>query len=206
MIHIEGLIIILAVYINNENEKNYNILLDCFKQLKKVYPNEKIVAVYNQSPNNKWYDTLNSLDIEIIYNDSDEYKYEAGAYKCALNKYSADNYLLIQGNIYMNNKITEELDKYNPDVYALGSLYGLCWDQNGLNHINKKLNTLNMYNWNNEPLVLWNCFYCNHLCMKELIKTGYFNLTCNTKDCSCANERVLGTIFYRYFNNLKIKS
>ena len=40
--------------------------------------------------------------------------------------------------------------------------------------------------------------------MKELIKTGYFNLTCNTKDCSCANERVLGTIFYRYFNNLKI--
>ena len=39
MIHIEGLIIILAVYINNEN--NYNILLDCFKQLKKYIQMKK---------------------------------------------------------------------------------------------------------------------------------------------------------------------
>jgi hypothetical protein len=199
MIHINGLIIVISVYLNNhDNENNYNTLVNCFKQLRNVYPNEKIVAIDNKSPNNKWHNIINSLNIELLINESDDYRYELGAYKYCLSKYSADKYIFIQGNIYMNKQITEELSECVPDVYLFGKLYGLYWDDNGLNLINNRLQQLNMYNWTNEdPIVLWNCFYCNDLCLKELQKSGIFDLICNTKYIACSNERILGCVLFR---------
>jgi len=199
MIHIKGLIIVIATYLNNEN--NYNILVECFKQIRNVYPDEKIIVVDNKSPNNKWYDIIKSLNIELLINESDDYRYEIGAYKCCLNKYSADKYLFIQSNIYLNTQIKEKLNDEIPDVYLFDTTNNLCWDDYGLNFINNRLQQLNMSNWNNDPLVLWNCFYCNNLFLEELKKSGIFDLICNSKYCSCSNERILGCIFYRHITN-----
>jgi hypothetical protein len=205
MIHINGLIIIIATYLNNENENNYNTVVECFKQIRNVYPDEKIIAVDNNSPNNKWHDIIKSLNIELLINESDDYRYEIGAYKCCLNKYSADKYIFIQSNIYLNTQITEKLNDEIPDVYLFGSINNISWSHYGLNFINNRLQQLNMYDWNNDPLVLWNCFYCNNLFLEELKKSGIFDLICNSKDCSFSNERILGCIFYRNITNeLKI--
>ena len=52
-VYVKDVIIIVAVYINNDI-KNYNELIKCLKQLRCVYTNETIIAVDNNSLNNKW--------------------------------------------------------------------------------------------------------------------------------------------------------
>ena len=193
-IHIKGLIIIVAVYIEDDEYK-LNILINCIKQLRKIYENETIVLVDNKSKNNKWYELAYSLNMYIIKNNSDLYRYEIGAYNLALKYFRGDKYICIQGTIYFNSKIQETLDDNNPDAYSFKSLIGLNWDNYGLQIINKYLNFMDMNNWNNEPLVLWDCFYCNNLFITELINSGLIDLKCNNKNISCAYERILGTYF-----------
>ena len=193
-IHIKGLLIIVAVYIE-EDEHKYNTLINCIEQLRKNYENETIVLVDNKSKNNKWYELAHSLNMYIIKNNSDLYRYEIGAYNLALKYFRADKYICIQGSICFNSKIEEALDDKNPDAYCFKVHSGLSWDDNGLQIINKYLKFADMNNWDNESLVLWNCFYCNNLFMNELINSGLIDLKCNNKNISCAYERILGTYF-----------
>ena len=90
--YIKGTIIIMAVYINN-TEKSYNNLIECLNQLRKIYPNEFIVAVDNGSLNDKWHQVAKESNIIILKNTSTMHKYEIGAYKFALQYFRADNYI-----------------------------------------------------------------------------------------------------------------
>ena len=45
-IYINNLIIVVAVYINNDN-KNYNELIKCLTKLRRIYTTEIIIAVNN---------------------------------------------------------------------------------------------------------------------------------------------------------------
>jgi hypothetical protein len=49
-----------------------------------------------------------------------------------------------------------------------------------------------MKKWNNDPILLWNCFCCNNLFIDNMYKDKLFDLHSNTKEHSCAFERVLG--------------
>jgi len=202
-IYIKGLLIIIALYIEDDENK-LQITKNCINRLREVYNNETIVIVDNNSKNTKWYELATSLHMYIIKNNSELYRYEVGAYNLALKYFNADKYICIQGTIFLNNKIQETLDDTNEDAYSFKITNGLWWDDYGLNIINKYLNFCDMDNWNDEPLVLWNCFYCNHLFMNNLIKSGLLDLRCNNKDKSCAYERILGAYFYRKFGTIKI--
>lgn len=201
-IYIKGLIIFVAVFIENDENK-LKILIDCINQLRKIYKNEMIVLIDNNSKNIEWYNIAISLNMYIIKNKSNLYRYEVGAYNLALKYFRADKYLCIQGTIFFNNKINETLDDNIADAYSFKKHFGLSWDYDGLKIINKYLNFLDMDEWNNEPLVLWNCFYCNHLFMDELINTGLLDLRCHNKNISFANERILGCYFQRKLGNIK---
>lgn len=202
MKHINGTIIIVALYIINDQDK-YNCTIKCLSQLRNVYPTEVIVIVDNQSPNREWYELAKSLNYDILYNDSNQYKYEIGAYNLALKHYSADKYICIQSSLYIHKKIENELSSTESDAIAFSSVYGLHWDTAGLNLINEYLKSVNMKPWNDDPLVLWNCFYCNDIYMQDLKKSGLLDLVCNTKNCSCAYERLLGCHMYRLLNQVK---
>ena len=139
----------------------------------------------------------------IIKNNSNLYRYEIGAYNLALKYFRADKYICIQGTIFFNNKIEEELDDNRADAIIFKKHNGLSWDDNGLNIINKYLNFIDLKNWNNEPLVLWNCFYCNKSFMENMIEKGILDLICNNKNISFSYERILGTYFHRNLENIK---
>jgi len=201
-IYIKGLIIFVAVFIENDENK-LKTLIDCINQLRKTYKNEIIVLIDNNSKNIEWYNLATSLNMYIIKNKSNLYRYEIGAYNLALKYFRADKYLCIQGTIFLNNKINEILDDNIADAYSFKKHIGLSWNDDGLKIINKYLNFLDMNEWNNEPLVLWNCFYCNHLFMDELINTGLMDLKCHNKNISFANERILGCYFQRKLGNIK---
>ena len=205
-IHIKGTLIIIAVYIEDDESK-YDCLVSCLRQLRTIYKYETIVAVDNMSLNNKWYDVAKELDMQILINNSALYRYEIGAYNLALKYFRADKYICIQGTIYFHKKITNILSEKVSDIFAF-DVYnlGLSWSGNhhdGLNIINKYLNFANMSNWNNDPLLLWNCFYCNNLFMETLLKSGLLDMICNSKDCSCAYERILGCFINRNMDNIK---
>lgn len=201
-IYIKGLIIFVAVFIENDENK-LKTLIYCINQLRKTYKNEIIVLIDNNSKNIEWYNLATSLNMYIIKNKSNLYRYEIGAYNLALKYFRADKYLCIQGTIFLNNKINEILDDNIADAYSFKKHIGLSWNDDGLKIINKYLNFLDMNEWNNEPLVLWNCFYCNHLFMDELINTGLMDLKCHNKNISFANERILGCYFQRKLGNIK---
>jgi len=201
-IYIKGLIIIVAVYIEDDLNK-LNILSNCIQQLRNIYNNETIVLIDNNSKNIKWYDLANSLNMYIIKNNSNIYRYEIGAYNLALKYFRADKYIFIQGTIFFNNKIEEILNDNIPDAYCFKTFIGLNWDNNGLNIINKYLNFIDMENWNIEPLVVWNCFYCNNLFINDLIESGLIDLKCHNKNISCAYERLLGTFIQRKLGYVK---
>jgi hypothetical protein len=193
----------LAVYIEDDENK-LNILIKCIKQLRNIYNNETIVIVDNKSKNNTWYDLAKSLNIYIIRNNSELYRYEIGAYNLALKYFRAEKYLCIQGTIFFNDKIQEVLDENKEDAYAFLTVNGYEWTDNLTRYnANKYLNMCNIDDWNNEPLVLWNCFYCNNYYMDSLINSGLLDLRCNNKDLSCAYERIHGTYMYRKLNNIK---
>lgn len=201
--YIKGLLIILAVYIEDDENK-LNILIKCIKQLRNIYNNETIIIVDNNSKNNTWYDLAKSLNIYIIRNNSELYRYEIGAYNLALKYFRAEKYLCIQGTIFFNNKIQEVLDENKEDAYTFLTVNGYEWTDNLTRYnANKYLNMCNIDDWNNEPLVLWNCFYCNNYYMDSLINSGLLDLRCNNKDLSCAYERIHGTYMYRKLNNIK---
>ena len=201
-IYIKGLLIIVAVYIEDDEEK-LKTLSNCISQFRKIYSNETIVIIDNNSKNIKWYDLAKSLNIYIIKNNSNLYRYEIGAYNLALKYFRADKYICIQGTIFLNESIKEELNDINADAYSFRKTNGLHWDDFGLKIINRYLNFVDMENWNNEPLVTWNCFYCNNLFMEELINTGLLDLKANNKNISFAYERILGTYFQRKLNYIK---
>jgi hypothetical protein len=190
-VYIKGLIIIVAVYIENDEQK-LNSLKSCIEQFRKVYKNETIVIIDNNSKNIEWYDLATSLRMYIIKNNSNLYRYEIGAYNLALKYLRADKYICIQGTIFFNNKIEEELDDNRADAIIFKKHNGLSWDDNGLNIINKYLNFIDLKNWNNEPLVLWNCFYCNKSFMENMIEKGILDLICNNKNISFSSSDNFG--------------
>ena len=98
-VYINNVIIVVAVYINNDN-KNYNELIKCLKQLRCIYTNETIITVDNNSLNNKWFEIAKSLNIIILSNTSQLHRFEIGAYKLALQHYRSDKYIFIQGTIF----------------------------------------------------------------------------------------------------------
>jgi len=202
-IHIKGTLIIIAIYIENDESK-YECLISCLRQLRTIYKYETIVAVDNMSLNNKWYDVAKELDIQILINNSALYTYEIGAYNLALKYFRADKYICIQGTIYFNSKIPNDLSEKESDIFAFGvSNNSLSWTDNGLNLINKYLRFANMSEWNNDPILLWNSFYCNDLFMQKIFTNGLFDMTCNNKDCSRAYERILGCFISRNMNGIK---
>ena len=204
-VYIKGLLIIVAVYIENDVYK-LNVLKSCIAQFRNVYKNETIVIVDNKSKNVEWYDLAKSLNIYIIKNNSNLYRYEIGAYNLALKHFRADKYICVQGTMYFNNKITEELDDTKDDAIVFKKTNAQSLNNDGVNieHIIKKyLNFIDMTDRNEEPLVLWNCFYCNKGFMDNMIEKGILDLICNNKDISCSYERILGTYFHRNLENVK---
>jgi len=195
-IKIKGTIIIVAVYIN-DNLDNYNELEKCLTQLRDIYVNNIIIAVDNGSLNNSWYHIANKLNINILFNNSVLHRFEMGAYKMALQHFRADKYIFIQGTIFINNKINlSALDTSEDMAISFHHINNnLCWDNNGLNLINKMLMSINMACWDNEPIILWNCFCCNNNCITNMLNSGIFDLISNTKAHSCAFERILGCYF-----------
>jgi hypothetical protein len=194
--YIKGTIIIIAVYIN-DNINSYNTLIECLIQLRKVYVNNIIVAVDNGSLNDKWHNVATELNINILYNNSILHKFEIGAYKLALRHFRADTYIFIQGTIFINNKIDLSLlDSQTENAIAFNIIENnLYWCENGLQFINKLLRAINMNDWNNDPLILWNCFVCNNIFINNILNSGIFDLPSNTKAHSCAFERILGCYF-----------
>jgi hypothetical protein len=47
--------------------------------------------------------------------------------------------------------------------------------------------------------VFWNCYCCNDLFVKEMFNSGIFNIPSNTKNHSCAFERILYVYIKRTF-------
>jgi hypothetical protein len=214
-IYIKGLLIIAAVYIEDDEYK-LNVLKKCIEQFRNIYKNETIVIVDNNSKNVKWYDLAKSLNIYIIKNNSNLYRYEIGAYNLALKHFRADKYICVQGNTFLNNKITEELDDTKADAIVFKKHYepDLIWNENDpfihqgkifdyISSINRYLNILDMKDRDKEQLVLWNCFYCNKAFMDNMIEKGILDLICNKKEISCSYERILGTYFHRNLVNVK---
>jgi len=204
-VYIKGLLIIVAVYIENDVYK-LNVLKSCIAQFRNIYKNETIVIIDNKSKNVEWYDMAKSLNIYIIKNNSNLYRYEIGAYNLALKYFRADKYICVQGTVYFNNKIMEELDDTKDDAIVFKKTNAQSLNNDGVNieHIIKKyLNFIDMTDRNEEPLVLWNCFYCNKGFMDNMIEKGILDLICNNKDISCSYERILGTYFHRNLENVK---
>jgi hypothetical protein len=202
--YIKGTLIIVALYIGNIEEEKINISLNCLINLRKNYPNEFIIIVDNNSYNKEWINLANMLSMYIIKNTSDLYRYEIGAYNLALKYFKADKYICIQHNINFHSKIYQELSIDEPDAYVFNTTTHLNMSNEGLNIINKYLNFLNMKDWNNEPLAIWNCFYCNDLMMDKIINSGLFDLFLNNKYISEVYERLLGTFLFRNLGNVKI--
>jgi hypothetical protein len=203
-IHIKGCLIIVSVYIGTEHSK-YECLVNCLRQLREIYKYETIVSVDNMSLNHQWYDVAKELDIHIIRNESNMYRYEIGAYNLALKYFRADTYICIQGTIFFHSKISNILSENNADIFAFKVLMNnLHWHDYGLKIINEYLSFANMSHWNNDPLLLWNCFYCNDLFMQKLLSSGLLDMHCNSKDCSCAYERILGCFVNRTMNDIKM--
>ena len=200
-VYIKGIILIVAVYIDEDVHK-LNVLKSCIEQYRKVYKNDTIVIIDNNSKNVEWYDLANSLNMYIIKNNSNLYRYEIGAYNLALKYFRADKYICVQGTIFFNNKITEELDDTKADALVFKKHNETF--SNLTCFINKYLNFIDMADWNFEPLVQFNCFYCNKSFMDNMIENGILDLRCNYKHISCCYERILGTYFHRNLENVKV--
>ncbi len=198
MIFFKGTIIIVAIYINN-NLDNYNYLIKCLKQLRYIYKDSNIITVDNNSLNKEWYNIAKELEMILLENNSEKYRYDIGAYKFALNSYRANKYIFIQGTIFINEKIDLSfLDINKPNVVAFSIVSnGLNWTNNGLLLINEMLNSINMDSWNNEPIVLWNCFCANNLFIENMLNDKIFDIECSCKNHACAFERILGCYFSR---------
>jgi len=202
--YVKGTLIIVSLYIGDIEKSKIDISLNCLKNLRKYYCNEIIVIVDNNSYNQEWIDLANELNMYIIKNTSDLYRFEVGAYNLALKYFRADKYICVQHSIQFNSRLNEELDMNIPDAYVFSTTNHLSWDDNGRNLINKYLNYLNMSEWNNEPLSIWNSFYCNNLMMEKIINSGMFDFISNSKNISQAYERIIGTFLFRILNKVNV--
>jgi len=202
-IYIKGTLIIVALYIGNIDQEKLNSSIQCLENLRKYYPDEYIIIVDNNSPNQLWIETANKLNMKIIKNTNEYYRFEAGAYNLALKYYKADRYLCIQHNINFNSRIPYELDYDKPDAYIFGNINMLCMNNDGLNIINRYLTFLNMGHWNGEYIAVYCCFYCNHLMMEKLLNIHLFDLVSNKKILSEVYERLIGTFLFRILNTAK---
>lgn len=202
--YVNGTLIIVALYIGNIDREKINISINCLKDLRKYFEKEVIVIVDNNSYNKDWINVAISLNMYIIKNTSDIYRFEIGAYNLALKYFEADRYICIQHNIQFHKKLDYELSVDKPDAYVFKTTRDLCWDENGLNLINKYLSYLKMDNWNNDPLAIWNSFYCNNLMMNEIIKSGLLNVISNDKDISQAYERIIGLFIFRKMGYINV--
>lgn len=202
--YIKGTLIIVSLYIGNIEKSKIDISFNCLINLRTYFQNEFIVIVDNNSYNQDWVKLANLLGMYIIKNTSELYRYEIGAYNLALKYFKADKYICIQHNIQFFSKIIQELNMYSPDAYVFKTTTCLLMDDNGLKIINKYLNFINMTNWNNDPLAIWNSFYCNDLMMEKIINSGIFDMISNKKEISEAYERIIGVFFYRILNYVKV--
>jgi hypothetical protein len=208
--YIKGTIIIVSLYLGNINQENIDMSLKCLKSMREYYKKETIIIVDNNSINKDWIKTANELNMYILTNTNELFRYEIGAYNLALKYFKADAYICIHHNIQFYNKIAEELENDKPDVYLFDSIIeyddkAYQWKIDLLEILNPYLKFLNMGNFTCGPLTKWNCFYCNNLMMEELLKSGLFNLISNNKRISGAQERILGVFFNKITGNtLKI--
>jgi len=205
--YINGTIIIVAVYINNE-EHNYNELIKCLRQLRNIYNDTTIITVDNASLNTKWYETATELNMIILQNNSVLHRFEVGAYKRALQEYRADKYILIQGTIFIHNRFDlSSLDIDKPNIIALHTIKNNSFWESGINFINSLLGSVNLKPWtDNQLIVVWNCFCCNNLYINEMIKDKVFLIPSNTKNHSCAFERIFGCYAASKLNTLDIET
>jgi hypothetical protein len=202
--YIKGILIIVSLYIGNISQEKIDISIKCLLNLRKHYQEETIVIVDNNSLNTDWIKTANELNMYIIKNTSELFRYEIGAYNLALKYFKADKYICVHHNVEFHSKINEELEIDKPDVCVLlsGMEYAdRNWELN-VKTINKCLDILNMELFVSCPLVCWNCFYCNNLMMEELLKSGLLDLVANSKQISGAYERIFGIFFYRTSGNM----
>lgn len=203
-IYIKGTIIIMAVHID-ERETSYNTLIKCLKKNREIYKKEHIILIDNKSINKNWYSLAKKLEMNILVNNSNLHGFEIGAYRLALQNYRADNYIFIQGTFLLNRKLDLKLNNNLPSAYIFRTLNFLNWSNQGLELINKLLLSVNMdKRKNNDPLVLNNSFYCNNLFVNELLNSGLLDLPCNSKNHSCAFERVLGCFIFRKLKVIKV--
>ena len=201
-VYIKGTIIILSVYINND-ENNYDTLVKCLIQLRHIYKKHTIIAVDNDSLNNKWYEVAKECNIIILQNNSVLHRYEMGAYKFALQYFRADKYIFMQGTIYVYNKIDlSVLNIDKPNALAFLVYPGPAWGEAGINFINKLLEAIDYNKYLGEGLVACNSFCCNDLFLIDMLNDGLFDLPSNTKNHSCAFERVLGVYFTKKLGNI----
>jgi len=203
-IHINGTLIIVALYIGNIDIEKINISLNCLKNLRKCYPEEIIVIVDNNSSNKDWISLAKSLNMYIIKNTSKLFRYEVGAYNLALKYFSADTYICIQHTIQFHSKLNLELNMNKPDAYLFKTLTHINWTYDGLLLINKYLNFINMANISFEPLAIWCCFCCNNLMMNKILDSGLFDLICDKKILSETYERLIGVFLYRELKYVKV--
>jgi hypothetical protein len=202
--YVNGTLIIVALYIGDIEKDKINTSINCLKDLRKYFEKEMIVIVDNNSYNNDWIDVAISLNMYIIKNTSDLYRFEIGAYNLALKYFEADRYICIQHNIQFHKKLDYELSEDRPDAYVFKTITYLDWSSYGLKLINKYLSYLKMDSWNNEPLAIWNSFYCNNLMMNEIIKSGLLNVISNDKDISQAYERIIGLFIFRKMGYINV--
>lgn len=202
--YVKGTLIIVSLFIGNIDRNKINISLNCLMDLRRFYPDEIIIIVDNNSPNQEWKHLAKTLGMYIIKNTNELYRFEIGGYNLALKYFKANKYICIQHNIQFHSRIHQELDMNNADAYVFSTTRKLNCDNNGLMLINKYLNFLNMRNWNSEPLAIWNSFYCNDLMMEKIINSGLFDLVSNKKEISQAYERLIGTFLYRNLGYVKV--
>ena len=128
-----------------------------------------------------------------------------GAYKLALQHFRADNYIFIQGTIYIKQEIDMTLlNETKPDAITFDILNNLSLCKEELELINNLLRSINMKDWNNDSSVCYNSFCCNDVFIKDMLDNGLFDLPSNTKNHSYAFERILGCYFKLKLNNIKI--
>lgn len=200
--HIDGLAVIVSVYIgNNLNEQQVNVVIECFKQVRHLYPDATIVIVDNKSNSQYWAAVAQFLlslqNVYILENDSDTHRFEVGGYRLALQYIRADEYIFMHQNMCLHKPINVTLKTDAADACAFFSDRTLNCDANCLQVINAYLGALNMTEWNDDPLVICNSFYCNDLFIDMMLDDGVMDLPCNSKIVSNAYERIFGVYMHR---------
>ena len=204
---INDTLISIVIFVSNKEDEL--ILISCLNQLRKIYPNNKIIAVDNNSLVTEWINVSKELHIVVLTNNSNLYRYELGGYKLVLESYRANKYIFLAGTTYIKKQLDLSiLDNIEPKVLPF-----MCWKGTSsgiiLDEIAKQLLQLKLplYNQNITPLLMSNMFCCNDACIEHMFKYNVFNLQITKKIQSGATERVLGSYFYHtkilHFNDNK---